>query len=130
MCESEALRGIARATVSHEPAGARAACREALLNLYDIRYWLGTWRVMESTALHLVAVGQLADASVLLGNLEAHHSAWGAERIMGFRERALLAVRQQPGAAECMARGAVMDRHEIVEYALTALDMERLTPAT
>lgn len=29
----------------------------------------------------------------------------------------------QPGAAECMARGAVMDRHEIVEYALTARDV-------
>lgn len=123
MCESEAMRGIARATVSHEPASARAACREALLNLYDIRYWLGVRRVMETIALHLVGVEQFTDASVLLGNLEAHHSAWGAERIMGFRERALLATRQQPGAAECMARGAAMDRHEIVEYALIALDM-------
>jgi predicted ATPase/DNA-binding SARP family transcriptional activator len=120
--EAEALRGIALATVSVQPANARSACHEALMMLYDIRYWLGTWRVMESAALHLVAVQQLADAAVLLGNLEAHHSAWGAERILGFRERSLLGVRQYAGAEECMARGAAMDRHQIAEYALTALD--------
>lgn len=122
ICEGEALRGIARASVSVEPADARAACHEALLKLYDIRYWLGIWRVMESAALHLVAVEQLADAAVLLGNLEAHHSAWGAERILGFRERSLLGIRQHASAEDCMARGAAMDRHQIVEYALSALD--------
>ena len=122
MAEAQALRGIARASVSFQPGDARAVCREALVKLYEIRYWLGIWRVMESTALHLAAAEQLVDAAVLLGYLEAHHSAWGAERMLDFRERALLAVRQQAGVDECMARGASMDRHQIVEYALTAFD--------
>jgi hypothetical protein len=122
MCEAQALRGIARASVSFEPAGSRTACREALARLYEIRYWMGTWRVMESTALHLGAVEQLVDAAVLPGNLEAHHSECWADRILGFRERALLAIRRQSGAEACRARGAAMDRHQIVEYALTAVD--------
>jgi predicted ATPase/DNA-binding SARP family transcriptional activator len=122
MAEAEALRSIARANVILESSNARAACREALARLYEIRYWLGIRRVMESCALHLVAVGQLTDAAVLLGNLEAHHSAWGAERILGFRERSLQGVASTTDAADCMARGAALDRHEIVEYALTALD--------
>ena len=122
MAEAEALRSIARANVILESSNARAACREALARLHEIRYWLGIRRVMESCALHLVAVGQLTDAAVLLGNLEAHHSAWGAERILGFRERSLQGVASTTDAADCMARGAALDRHEIVEYALTALD--------
>ncbi len=122
MVEAEALRSIARATVILESADARAACREALARLYEIRYWLGIRRVMESCALHLVAAGQLTDAAVVLGNLEAHHSAWGAERILGFRERSLQGVASTTDAADFMARGAALDRHEIVEYALAALD--------
>ena len=53
---------------------------------------------------------------------EAHHPPFGNEHDHGFRTRTLEIVRSHSQANDWMARGAAMDRHQVVEFALSALE--------
>jgi predicted ATPase/class 3 adenylate cyclase len=119
--EGEALRSIALATVGLHPDGAIETCRNALIKLHEIRYWYRIWHLFESIGLSLAMTGDVEAASVIVGNLEAHHPPFGYEHNLGFRDRALEIVRRHAQVEEWMARGAAMDRYEIIEHALAAL---------
>ena len=120
--EGDGLRSIALATVGLHPDEAIEPCRNALIKLYEIRLWLTIWQVFESVGLSLASTGQVEAASVIVGNLEAHHRPFGIEHRLRFRDRTLEIVRPNAWAEQMMARGAAMDRYQIVEYALTALE--------
>ena len=120
--EGDCLRSIALATVGLHADEAIEACREALISLYDIRYWYRIWQLFESIGLALASTGHIEVATILTGHLEAHHSPFGNEHQLGFRARSLAIVQADPQIHEWMARGAAMDRHQIVEFALAALE--------
>jgi hypothetical protein len=121
LLEGDCLRAIAFTTVGLRRDGATEACRAALLALYESRFWYRIWQLFESVALELASTGHLESAGVVLGNLEAKHEPFGFENTLGFRQRALEIIRSHTEAETWMARGAAMDRHEIVEYALASL---------
>jgi predicted ATPase/DNA-binding SARP family transcriptional activator len=119
--EGECLRAIAIATVGLRPDRALEACREALVQLHEIRFWYRIWHVLESTGLSLASVGHAEAASFTVGYLEAHHQPFGIEHNLGYRARTLEIVGSDPRVEEWKTRGAAMDRYQIVEYALAAL---------
>lgn len=121
--ESDCLRAVALATVGLHLDTELDVCRTALACLYEIRYWFRIWHLFDSIALAMASTGQLEAAAVVIGHLDAHHPPWGIEHELGFRERAHEIVGQQPRAEEWMARGAAMDRHQIVGYALAELEL-------
>ena len=120
--EGDSLRAIAMATVGLDSDKAIETCHHALIKLHEIRYWYRVWHVFESVGLSLAVTGQIEAASVIVGNLEAHHPPFGIEHQLGFRSRTLELVRTHTQVQEWMARGAAMDRYQIVEYALAALE--------
>ena len=93
-----------------------------MIKLYDIRYWGMIWRLFESIGLSLAAAGHIEAASIVAGHLEAHHPPFGYEHDLGFRARTLEIVRTHSQGQEWMTRGAAMDRYEVVDYALAALE--------
>jgi hypothetical protein len=96
-------------------------CRDAIVRLYDLRYWQVVWLVLETVAGSFATADRLDEAAVLYGHLEAHRPTWGLPAVRRARQRGLDRVRQ---LAECdllMAGGADMDRDELVAYALDGL---------
>ena len=97
------------------------ACHEALISAYNARHWRRIWQLFESVGLALAESGQLEEAAVVVGNLEAHHPPFGIEYNLGFRTRTLDIIHNHPSTDTWMAQGAAMDRHQIVEFALAAV---------
>ena len=96
-------------------------CHEALTALYEIRYWGLLWQLFDSIGLCLALTGATEAASIVVGNLEAHHPPGGYELRFGLRARTLEIVRSHAEFSEWTARGAALERHEMVEFALAAL---------
>jgi hypothetical protein len=119
--EADCLRAVALVHAVREPRLAMPACQEALISAYDARYWFRIWQLLVSVGLALAEAGRLEAAAVVVGNLEAHHLPFGMEHNFGFRTRALDIVHTHPSADAWMARGAAMDPHQIVEFALAAM---------
>lgn len=133
--ESDCRRAVAFATVGLHLHNELEVCRAALACLYEIRYWFRIWHLFDSVALAMASTGRLEAASVSLGCLDAHHPPFGIEQDLRFRDQAHDIVGRKPQVEEWMARGAAMDRHQIVEYALAELDraqasMSRTSGAT
>jgi hypothetical protein len=122
LSEGDSLRAIALATVGLHSDTAIESCRHALIKLYETRDWYTIWQLFESIGMSLASTGQVEAPSVIVGNLEAHHPPFGMEHNLHFRDRTLEIVRPHARVEEWMARGAAMDRYQIVEYALTALE--------
>jgi hypothetical protein len=119
--EADCLRSVAIVHAMREPRLAMPACHEALISAYAVRDWYRIWQLFESVGLALAETGRLEAAAVVVGNLEAHHPPFGIEYNSGFRTRTLDIVHTHPSADTWMARGAAMDRHQIVDFALAAL---------
>ena len=119
--EADCLRAIATAHVLRDPRLAIPACHEALISAYDARHWFRIWQLFESVGLALADAARLEAAAVVVGKLEAHHLPFGMEHNFGFRTRTLDIVHTHPSADAWMARGAAMDRYQVVEFALAAM---------
>jgi predicted ATPase len=119
--EADCLRAVATVHALREPRLAMPACQEALISAYDARHWFRIWQLFESVGLALAEAGRLEAAAVVVGNLEAHHPPFGMEHNFGFRTRTLDIIHTHPSADAWMARGAAMDPHQIVEFALAAI---------
>jgi predicted ATPase/DNA-binding SARP family transcriptional activator len=119
--EADCLRAVATAHALRDPRLAIPACHEALINAYDARHWFRIWQLFESVGLALAEAGRLEAAAVVVGNLEAHHLPFGMEHNFGFRTRTLDIVHTDPSADTWMARGAAMDRYQVVEFAIAAV---------
>jgi hypothetical protein len=120
--EGDALRAVALASVALDPPTAAPACRNALIHCYELRYWEPrVWQICASSALVLASAGRSEPAGVLLGNLDAHRRPWGFEHELGYRARTHDLLRPEPQVDQWVARGAAMDRHQIVVYAIDEL---------
>jgi hypothetical protein len=117
----ECRRALAMCAVGLNSESANEACRDALTSLYPLRYWHRIWQVFESIGLLLASTQNLESAAVILGYLQLNHEPYGIEDDLGYRTRALAIIESDSRAAEWRDRGAAMDRHEIVQYALAAL---------
>ncbi len=98
---------------------ARTELRRGISLAYDERQWIVIDTLLEPSPL-LLAVDNPAAAAVVFGHNEHRAVPWGAlgETI---RDMATQFVDAIPDAAPLRARGAAMDRHEIVAFTLDAL---------
>jgi predicted ATPase len=103
------------------PASERPqAYGEVLSRLYAHRQWNDLHVAIESIAAHWADTGRSESAAVLLGHLEVHGRGHGAMA----RRRARLSSALSATHGQDMARGAAMNRDELVEYALSELQRE------
>ena len=104
-------------------ADAGAACREALAYSYEVRSWAVTLGLLTLALVLLYDEGNREAACVLLGHPEVRDAVPLQVRAVNaqvFRGK-VEALKSEPGADGWMARGAAMDRHELVRYALDHL---------
>jgi predicted ATPase/class 3 adenylate cyclase len=99
--------------------GVRRELRRAISGAYDERQWTVIDTLLESAPLVLV-VDDPTSAATVFGHVEGRVAPWGAigEHV---RRMAADAVEAVPDAAALRARGAAMDRHQIVAFALDEL---------
>ena len=95
--------------------------REALARLYDTRNWGQVWRALPHRASYWTTMGKLEPAAVLFGHLDAHRYLL-ADQDQQVRSASLETVRATAGADRATARGAGMDRDQIVAYVLAELE--------
>jgi hypothetical protein len=115
---------LAFAATALHTSDASEICRGAITRLYDLRFWNVLWLVIETTAGSFATAGSLEEAAVLYGHLEAHRPPWGIPAVRRARERGLDRVRQLPQLDALMARGAAMNRDQLVSYTLVHLDVQ------
>jgi hypothetical protein len=68
------------------------------------------------------ADNRLEEAAVIYGHLDPYHPPWGYPAARRARQRGLDRVHQLPEYELLMARGADMDRDELVAYTLERLE--------
>jgi hypothetical protein len=110
------LAGVALCSVALGVATAADACREAIGHCYDARHWTLVWQSVGAAMLQLARSGEIEQATVIRGHLQAQSS-----RPIPLPEEDIEPLRAGPDADRWMARGAAMDRHELVRYALECL---------
>ena len=93
-------------------------CRQVLADAYDRRYGIAIDFVLEQIPLVLAAESPEA-AATIVGYTERYPVGWGGFGA-SFREMSTSAVDGASDAARAV--GAAMDRHQIVAFALAALD--------
>ena len=93
-------------------------CRRVLADAYDKRYGIAIDFVLEQIPLVLAAASPEA-AATIIGYTERYSVGWGGFGA-AFREMSTSAVDGASDAARAV--GAAMDRHQIVAFALAALD--------
>jgi hypothetical protein len=74
--------------------------------------------LLEAVQLHLVGTGDLEGAATVAGFVDRRPPPWGRATA---REIVAHAVAAEPDATPWRARGAAMDRHDIVGFALGLL---------
>jgi len=118
--EGQALQGLAAAAAaSGDPAEVASTFTDSLTHLYETRFWMYVWIVMENLAVHWVDRGDLEGGAVLFGHLAAHEHAHGV--FANGRRRSLDLLNKDPRSSEPMQRGALMTRDELVSYAIERL---------
>jgi predicted ATPase/class 3 adenylate cyclase len=114
------LAGLAEASAALDDDETPGALRFALGDAYALRIWWPVWSTVELVSLYWVRSGMLEPGATSLGHLEAQGHAnpgYGA-----LRAEAITVLDAHPDLAEARARGAAMDRDELVAYVLEQLD--------
>jgi predicted ATPase len=102
---------------------ARDTLHEAIVRMYDERNWGAIDGTLEAAPVVLAGEAPTV-AATIYGYLERFPPPWG-QGGLGARALAAEAVDAIPDADVHLARGATMDRHEIVALALAVLDDNR-----
>jgi hypothetical protein len=89
-----------------------------LNRLHDTRDWIGIWITLIPLVSWLEATGNVEATTVICGHLDAHRTPW---RGLDGRLNELRAPREHPQADQLRARGAAMDRDQLVAFALEQL---------
>jgi predicted ATPase/class 3 adenylate cyclase len=87
-----------------------------LRRLYGSRDWFATWPTVEALALYWMEHRRLEEAAVLLGHLQAHGIRYSV--FVEQRRHAEQALADAPEAHPWMARGARLDRDQLIRYVL------------
>jgi hypothetical protein len=101
--------------------GAAAATREVITNAYEARNWAAIEGGLKLAAQVLTDAAAHAEATTLYGHLELH-SAQGGDSRTPLRAENLNMLAPLDDAESLRAVGAALGRHELVAYALAALD--------
>lgn len=116
--ENLMLNAVVWAATSRQTAEATEACREAITRFHDTRTWLLLWPVLVAMSSWFETTGNIEPAAVIYGHLDAHHPPYSE---VDGRLRGLQLVHQHPRADQLMARGAAMDRDQLVAFVLEQL---------
>lgn len=108
-----------RAGLSLQVPEAGQACRAAMTLFHDTRHWTALWLTVGAVARWWQVAGMLDRVAVIYGHMNVHHPPY--HEFDGLLRRNLAVVGEQPGAGELMARGAAMDRDQLVTYVLDHL---------
>ena len=115
------LYGVVEATTAMRVESSRLGV-ESLTEFRERRNWLGIWALLNVLAEWLAFVGDAEGAATIYGHLEAHHHLpWDTPVVRQRRSVGLAAVRGEAEVEQWMARGAGMDRDDVVAYAIDRL---------
>lgn len=114
--ESQNLHGVCQAKLAAGADDLAPACGDAIGRLFELRYWLYLWPVVDIAAL-VLAERHHPVAPVVLGHVTAHVRPWHAEP----RATALRLVGDADDLDERFAEGAAASRDEVVALLLEAL---------
>jgi hypothetical protein len=89
---------------------------DTVLRVYEFRDWMNTWPPVEALALHWMRIGHVEEATIVLGHLEAH--GIGHATFIEQRRQTQEALAGTPDAHLWIARGARLDRDELIRYVL------------
>lgn len=106
---------------------AAPALQRALARGDAMGFRLGLWTTLEAVALCFADADRLEPAAVVLGHLEAHDihhrgKGYGVGTFVERRANVLGRLRTMAESERWMARGAALNREELVDVALRALD--------
>jgi predicted ATPase len=113
-----AKRCLAMASTGLGAHDALARCRDALDNLFEVRFWQKLWQTAESATLALARAGRTEPAAVILGHLDANWPGYGLENGLRFRDQARELVGADGGHDAARLHGARMSTDELVANAL------------
>lgn len=114
LAESQNLVGLLEAKRMMGASDTVEVCAAAMRRLYDLRYWLYLWRVVDTAASVLASAGRLDAAAAVIGYLDANVPPWRTEP----RRSTRAAVMARPGAPVHLERARVMGRDELVRYVI------------
>ncbi len=100
-------------------------CREAITRFSQTRHWTLFWLALGAVTSWWRRTDRLAALAVVYGHLDAHHPAPHSGDASHEERQAAL---QHPDAAELTARGAAMDRDELVSFVIDQLAMRDRWP--
>jgi hypothetical protein len=119
LLEELTLLSLAMLAAMIDSDDANPSFHDALTRLLATRTWALVWVVMEALALYWARVGRDEPAAVLLGHLEANHIRYA--QFVEQRRDAVAALRDRSDAEDHLARGAALERDQLVAYALDQL---------
>ena len=123
LAECQNLQGLLDAKVALDAPDIVATCLEALRRLYELRYWLYLWRVLDAAAWLVARAGRMEEAGHLLGHLDRVASPWRTRP----RATTRALVAEAGIGADVLARGAALDQDAAVRMALATLESLSLT---
>ncbi len=97
---------------------ARDACVQVITRLYDARWWGALWLALAPVATWLSGTDEIAVAAVIYGYLDAHRPLFSD---IDGRVSALAVLRSDPALEQPIAKGAAMNRDELVGFVLARL---------
>jgi hypothetical protein len=119
--------GQALLAVMTDAHDAEHSLLNAVRRLYELRDWQNTWPAVEALALYWMKIGNLEEATILLGHLQAHGIGHAFHR----------AAAPNAGSLGRYARHSPMDvtrrptdRDELIQYALTNMEADQLIGTT
>lgn len=116
--ECQNLQGLLDAKVALDAVDVVEVCLRAVRRMYELRYWLYLYRVLDGAAWLLARAGQTETAALLVGHLDRHAPPWRSRPRL-FTRQLLEAAGVAPTVAD---RGAALDREHIVRLALDGLE--------
>ncbi len=113
--------GIMYAETRLREPNAGETCREALKGYRDTRHWTVFWLALGAVTWWWRTTGKLEALAVVCGHVDAHHPVW---RDSDAHHEELQAAHRHPDADDLMARGAAMDRDQLVAFVVDQLAMQ------
>ncbi len=113
---------LAIAVVLAQEPNMTAVVRSSVTAAYDGRNWAATALGMELTAHVLAHAGCAEEAETVVGPLLTRPPGFPGDMADAFRADIVDTIGEHPDNEARQARGRAMDRHDMVKYALGALD--------
>lgn len=117
LAESQNLQGLIATKVMLDAPEAPERCGGAIVRLFQLRYWLYLWRIIDDAASLLLTRGDADSAAVVIGHLQAPVPPWRNEP----RNTTLALLNPHPRRDVRFSEGAAMGLDNLVRYTIDAL---------